>query len=131
MISAAQILMDNLANAIANANVTAYVHTEGDNLPMPRCTIELDGCQRIAGLPGIFDINGRVVYTASLDDNTRSNILDVFGNIYDVVADLEIKPNINTNLNLYFFSFEGDDITEDDPLLKLNLNWTAKASLIP
>ena len=116
--------------AVGISNVTAHDSSESMNLP--NVTVTLDSTSRNAGLPGIYDVSGRIELRTSPDDQTETQRATAQTQLWELVADIPtISARISDNLRLYIFKVEGDTITEDDPFFTYSIAFSAKVSLTP
>jgi len=107
-------------------------HDSSDTTTTPRITAAFDNSTRLDGLPGLYDVTGRIELEMSPDDQTQSERGDAQAALWEAVADIPaFSARIGTNINLYIWKIEGESISEDDPLVTYSIPFSARISLNP
>lgn len=126
-------LCRNIAGAISAAGISnAYAHDSGTTMGLPSVSVAYDNALRLQGLPGIYDVTGRIIRRSSPEDETMAERAQACATLWDIVADIPaMESAIDTNLRIYIFKIEGDNFAEDDPLFEYTINYSAKISTNP
>lgn len=126
-------IIRNLQAAIEAAGISnATSHDSSDTMGLPAVAVTLDNATRNDGLPGIYDITGRIELRMSPDDQTEAQRESSQTQLWELVGDIPtISARISDNLRIYLFKVEGDSISEDDPFITYSIGFSAKISLIP
>lgn len=126
-------IIRNLQSAIEAAGIfNATSHDSSETIGLPSVQVTLDNASRNDGLPGIYDVTGRIELRMSPDDQTEAQRTASQTELYELVADIPtISARISDNLRLYLFKIEGDTLTDDDPFIIYSIGFSAKISLTP
>lgn len=126
-------IIRNLQSAIEAAGISnATSHDSSETIGLPSVQVTLDNASRNDGLPGIYDVTGRIELRMSPDDQTEAQRTASQTELYELVADIPtISARISDNLRLYLFKIEGDTLTDDDPFIIYSIGFSAKISLTP